>query len=875
MRKPTPTLLLLLLLSTCARAQNETTPLPPTYQTQRLTTTPPTIDGQLQDPAWQSLPWGHLNHQWEPDDAAPPSQQTKFKIGYDDRFLYVAWRALDTEPDRVEPRMSRRDGFPGDWVEINFDSFNDKRTGFSFNLAASGVRGDEFISEDGNEWDDSWNPTWLGRSHVDSLGYTAEARIPLSQIRFGRGDRQTWGLQVSRKLFRKQELTVWAPVKQAEEGWVSRFGTLSGLDGIKARKPLELQPYVLGQLRTGGTFAPDDPFDRTSDTRGSTGLDGRVGITNDVVVDFTVNPDFGQVEADPGAINLDGFQIFFREQRPFFVEGRNIFDYRLGEDLLFYSRRIGGAPTRFLPEDPANGRFVRQPENTTILGAAKVSGKTQSGLSIGLLSSVTERERATIIDLDGERKTVVEPLTAYNVGRFQQDFNAGNSSLGVVLTAVNRDLEEGGFLADRLHRRANSAGVDLVHRWADRAWALRVNAVASDVRGSTVAIRNTQTAFAHLFQRPDADHLRVDTSRTSLRGSGLSVSLSESAGKWTLYTDVNLRSPGLELNDIGFMNTTEEIASVLRVGRLWRTPVGVFNNVSWFNGLSARWDWSGRSLNRRFFSSANATFRNFSRAGLFLNLEQEDFSKNALRGGPILRRPAGYFLRASYSSDERKRLVFGAGAGAGGGYDGNVRGQGLDLSVSYLVTDALRLSLEPALDLNARNDQYVTTRTDGDRTAYVHGRIERQTLSLTARVNYNITPDFTVQYYAQPFAARGIYSDFRDVADPLAKDFSDRYRRYTDIRFDPATGTYAVNDDQDEAVDYTFGNPDFNFLQFRSNLVVRWEYRPGSTVFLVWSQGADGGVDVNRSVFASLTDGLFDQQVRNTFLVKATYRFVR
>jgi len=257
------------------------------------------------------------------------TQETAFKILYDDRYLYVAWRAFDTDPEKIESRLGRRDDFPGDWVEINFDSFNDKRTGFSFSASASGVRGDEFISNDGNNWDDSWNPFWFFKAKVDEQGYTAEARIPFSQLRFGKEENQTWGLQVNRRLFREQEMSSWAPVKQNQPGWVSRFGLLKGLNGIKPRKPLEIQPYVLGQLRTGGDFAENDPFERTSDTRLSAGFDGRIGITNDVVVDFTVNPDFGQVEADPGAINLDGFQIFFREQRPFFVEGRNIFNYRI------------------------------------------------------------------------------------------------------------------------------------------------------------------------------------------------------------------------------------------------------------------------------------------------------------------------------------------------------------------------------------------------------------------------------------------------------------------------------------------------------------------------------------------------------------------
>ena len=850
----------------------------PVYETTRITGEPPVVDGALDDEAWTAVAWGENKYQWEPDDAAPPSQRTLFKVLYDNRYLYVAWRAFDDEPGKIEPRLGRRDEFNGDWVEINFDSFNDKRTGFSFNVGASGVRGDEFISQDGEEWDGSWNPTWDGKSQLDSLGYTAEARIPLSQLRFGKADRQEWGMQVNRRIFRTGELDVWAPVKQAEQGWVSRFGRLRGLDGIRARKPLEVQPYVLAQLRTGGKFADDDPFGRTTDSRLSTGVDGRVGLSNDIVADFTINPDFGQVEADPGAINLDGFQIFFREQRPFFVEGRNIYDFRLGGDLLFYSRRIGGAPSRFIPEDQAVGRFVRQPENTTILGAAKVSGKTRDGLSIGLLSSVTERERATIIDLDGERKEVVEPLTTYNVGRLQQDFNEGNSSLGVMLTGVNRGLEDDGFLADRLHKSAYSGGLDLVHRWKDRAWQLQASGIFSQVRGSLSAINRTQTAFEHLFQRPDADHLSVDTSATRLTGTGGSVALSEEAGKWTFRAEAGYRSPELELNDIGFMNSTDEIGTAVRVSRRWRTPFGKFNNLTWTNRVRADWDFGGNSLGRSFNTGVFGEFRNFSGFNLFVNAEQQDISRNALRGGPLLRRPRGYFVGAGYRTDSRKKIVVGVDAAAGGGFDGNVRGQSVGLDLNYQPTDALGLSANLNVDWNERNDQYVATLTRSDGTQdYLHGSIERQTVSLTLRATYNLTPDFTVQYYGQPFVARGVYDRFKNVADPLAKDFGDRFVDFTtdQIRYDEVNDRYRVSYDGGATADYTFGNPDFNFLQFRSNLVVRWEYKPSSVLFLVWSQGTTGGADPAKTAFAALADDLFAQDLRNTFLLKATYRLVR
>ncbi len=856
----------------------------PEYTTQRIQGDAPTIDGNLDDPAWQQVEWGTDFHQRQPDDSAPVSQETAFKILYDERFLYVAWRAYDTNPEKIEARLGRRDDFPGDWVEINFDSFNDKRTAFSFSASASGVRGDEFVSNDGNNWDDSWNPFWFFKAKTDDEGYTAEARIPFSQLRFGKEENQTWGLQVNRNLFREQEASSWAPIKQTQPGWVSRFGTLKGLEGIKPRKPLEIQPYVLGQARTGGDFSAEDPFGRKTDSRLSAGLDGRIGITNDVVVDFTVNPDFGQVEADPGAINLDGFQIFFREQRPFFVEGRNIFDYRITQaeaggpyngDLLFYSRRIGGSPSRFLRENTGAGRFVQQPENTTILGAAKVSGKTRKGLSLGLLSSFTEREFATVIDNTGETKEQVEPFTAYNVGRVQQDFNDGQSTVGVMLTGVNRDLqtEELGFL----HESAYSGGVDLVHRWKDRAWSLRSNLVWSQVNGSEEAITRTQTAFEHNFQRPDADHLSVDTSATRLSGTGGTLAIGEFEGDWVFETGLTYRSPGLELNDIGFLNNTEQVNYFAWGARRWRNPTKVFNRFQWNHNIYAGWDWSGAALNRSYNTNVWGQLKNFSNFRFFLNLEQQDISRNALRGGPLFRRPPGYALGGGIGTDGRKKLNAYLYFNGGQGYDGNVMGGAVGLEINYQPTDALSLYVEPSFNPSSRRDQYITTLQDGERTGYMHGQIDQQVISLTMRATLNITPDFTIQYYAQPFVARGVYDEFKIVDDPLAKDFDNRFIIFPEstVAFNNETGEYQIDDDTDRGIDWEFRDPDFNFLQFRSNLVVRWEYRPSSTLFLVWSQGTAGGTDTTQSAFQALTQDLFANDVRNTFLVKATYRWVR
>ncbi|MEM7575466.1 MAG: DUF5916 domain-containing protein [Bacteroidota bacterium] len=856
----------------------------PVYETTRIEGEAPTIDGKLDDPAWDQVDWSSGFHQREPDDSAPASQQTKFKILYDNRYIYVSWRCYDTNPDSIEARLSRRDNFPGDWVEINFDSFNDKQTGFSFTTSVSGVKGDEFISQDGNNWDSSWNPSWFTRTQVDEEGWTAESRIPLSQLRFGTEEVQTWGVQSTRRLFRYGEFDNWSPLKQAQQGWVSRFGTLTGIEGIKPRRPLEIAPYVLGQLNTGEEFDANDPFRQSTESRLNVGLDGRIGITNDVVVDFTINPDFGQVEADPGAINLDGFQIFFQEQRPFFVENRNIFDYQLTQaeaggsfnsDLLFYSRRIGGRPSRFVGSDPGQNYFVDQPDNSTILGAAKVSGKTQGGLSMGLLSSFTQREFAEI-DNNGERLSEeIEPFTVYSVGRVQQDFNQRNSTIGAMLTSVNRNIQTDdlGFL----HRNANSGGLDFLHRWKDRAWYLSANMVYSSVAGSEEAILNTQTAFERLFQRPGADHMEVDSSRTSLSGTGGTLRIGELEGKWVFEAGATWRSPGLELNDIGFLINADEINAFAWGARRWQQPFGIFRRLQWNQNLYLRWDFSGVPTYRAYNTNAWMQFKNFWNMAGGITVEQLDVSKNILRGGPLLRRPRGYGGFYNFSTDGRKRFQLNPYFNGGRSYDGVVASASIGIFFNYQVTNALSMSLNNNFSRNKREEQYFTTVTDGSRTEYIVGEIDQQTLSITLRATLNISPDFTVQYYGQPFIAKGIYTDFKKVADPMAVDFADRFHTFgpAEVQYNNDTDEYLVDDDTDRAIDYSFGNPDFNFMQFRSNFVARWEYRPGSELFFVWSQGTTVFGDPQQNVFRSLSDDLFSGNIQNTFLMKATYRWVR
>lgn len=521
-------------------------------------------------------------------------------------------------------------------------------------------------------------------------------------------------------------------------------------------------------------------------------------------------------------------------------------------------------------------RYVFQPENTTILGAAKVSGKTADGLSIGALSSTTQRERASITEGDVERGELVEPFTLYHVARLQQDFNERQSSIGGMVTAVNRDIDDPALAF--LHDNAYTGGLDLVHRWKDRAWQLRANLVASRVSGDTLAILATQTAFERLYQRPDAGHVRVDSARTSLAGAGGTATVGYLEGAWTFEAGATVRTPGLDLNDIGFMTEADRVDACAWGARRWQNPVGPFNRAQWNHNLLFGWDWSGASTYRRYNTNANAQLKTFQNLNVYLTLEQQDISKTILRGGPRFRRPIGFFTGGYAATDSRKDIVFGVFGGYGGAYERDLnRTFNFGIDIRSQPLDALQIYLGPSFRQTKRQDQYFATVGEGADARYLHGAIEQQTFSLTLRATYNLTPDFTLQYYGQPFVARGVYSAFKEVADPLARDFDARFTTYAprEVSFDEAAGRYTVSGESTGGEAVRFGNPDFNFLQFRSNFVARWEYRPSSTVFFVWSQGVEGAGDPAAGVFESLGGDLFGKGVRNTFLVKGTYRFVR
>jgi hypothetical protein len=770
--------------------------------------------------------------------------------------------------------MSRRDGFEGDWVEINIDSYHDKRSGFSFTSSVSGVKGDEFISNNGNNWDGSWNPIWYLKTNIDEEGWTAEVKIPFSQLKFGNDKEQIWGIQVQRRFFRAEERSTWQRIPLDSPGWVSEFGELHGLKEIEAQKQIEIQPYSASQLNT----YPEEkgnPFRDGNDTKLSAGLDAKIGITNDLTLDLTINPDFGQVDADPAAIALDGFQIFFEERRPFFVENKNIFDFRFADnpDNLFYSRRIGRNPQGRV--SLAENENFDLPKYSTILGAAKFSGKTKNGWSIGVLESVTDNEYAEIDNNGSRREQIVEPLTNYFVGRAQKDFNNRNSFIGGIFTATNRNLK--GDDLNYLRKSAYTAGIDFQHNWKNRKYYLIGNVVSSHVLGSREAIRRTQNSLTHLFQRVDASHVKVDTMRTSLTGTGGRIEMGKSSvGPWRYNTTVIWRSPQLELNDVGFLRQADEVRQYASLSHQTLKPFGQFRRINTRFEQFSSFDFEGNYNRMQYSLNSNANLKSNWNVNAQIVYKPRIYTNTILQGGPRFRYSEEVFKYLNFGSDGRKKFSFFGGIYHSQGKNDSFSYLEYDGGMAYQPINALTISLNPNFVINKSRTQYVTETSFNGDSRYITAELSQHTLNATIRLDYSINPNLTIQYYGQPFISRGIYKSFNKVTNPVADYYGDRISLFqiNQISFTEGDNTYSVDEDSDGTSDYSFQNPDFSQVAFNSNLVVRWEYIPGSEIFLVWSQGIFGNANTRDDLFSGINDQIFQRKPENIFLIKATYRFV-
>ena len=841
----------------------------------------PRIDGKLDDPAWQTAPFQDTFIQLNPVEGNSPSERTAFKVLYDAQNIYFGIINYDHNPKRIAARVSRRDEVENsDFIVVGLDTYFDHRTAFAFGLSAGGVKTDLVISQDGERMDDSWDPVWDGQVSITDSGWVAEMRIPYNQLRFARKQEQVWGFQIFRKIYRKQEEDFWQFIPKNAPGLVSYFGELRGIRGIKPPKRIELLPYTVTEVKRYQKEA-GNPFATGSDFNLNAGLDGKIGISGDLTLDFTVNPDFGQVEADPSDVNLTAFETYFEEKRPFFIEGKSIFNFPLAmgdgdmsTETLFYSRRIGRAP-HYYPssKDGFNFDYADVPEQTPIWGAAKLSGKTRNGWSIGILNALTGLTKAAIDSAGQRRQVTIEPLTNYFVNRLQKDFNQGNTSFGGIVTATNRRITD--VHLRFLNKSAYTGGIDVRHQWDHKTYFLDFKLAGSYLSGDPQAIELVQRSSARYFQRPDARHVHLDTTRRSLAGYGGSFSIGRVGNSnWRLAGGGLWRSPGFETNDLGYMRKADQVIPYVWVGYRINNPVGIFRSVSINSNVWQMWNFGGENLATGGNLNGGAQFLNYWGFYLGVNREQPGLSPWMLRGGPMARYEGNWNFWINTYSDSRKAWRIRLSGGVNVNDDKISNSKSLNVSFYVRLSDRVNVRVRPFYNHNVENLQYITTLDYAGQKRYIFGELNQKTLGLVFRFNYSPTPNLSIQYYGQPFVSAGAYRAFKRITAPRAKG-SLRYQQFTgsEIRYDQDEQSYYVDEDRNGAVDYSFGRPDFNFKQFRSNLVVRWEYRPGSTLFLVWSQSRTGFDSTGEFDYAKNMWQLFNVWPENVFLVKLNYWF--
>ncbi|HEY4056807.1 MAG TPA: DUF5916 domain-containing protein [Kofleriaceae bacterium] len=830
-------------------------------------TGPISIDGKLDEAAWAAAPAQQGFTQRSPKDGAKAVMDTKFAIVFDDKAVYIGVWAFDPDPSKIRALLTRRDvQSPSDVVLVAIDSYRDRRTAYTFQLNAAGVQRDTLLYDDSQE-DATWDAVWTGDVAITKEGWTAEMRIPFSQLRFS-DDAPEWGFQVMRNVARTNEQTTWSPWPRTGPEIVSRFGFVDGM-AAKHGPRLEILPYATGGFDVN-PIDEADPFDERVVGRGGAGVDIKYGLSSAFTLSATINPDFGQVEADPSQINLSGNELFFAEKRPFFLEGVDLFRLGIGNSDVpiegqFYSRRIGAAPA-----DPdVDYDYIDAPKSTTIYGAAKLTGKTRSGLSLGVLDAVTGDEQASIADVNGTHEMDVAPLTNYAVGRVKQDFRNGRTSFGLSATAVNRDLSDD-YLKSELHDQAYTAGAQIEHRWG--AWIAKLNAVTSYVHGSEDAIAITQQKQLHLYQRPDATNAHFDPTRTSLAGYGLNwlVGPTGETKHWNFSFGGDLRSIGLDMNDVGFQTVSDRAIPFLAVNYHdhdpgdtvldWNAHFDVFT-VSTLEPTLTDY---GAEYNA-WVQLAN--YWSFAAGG---STDVGIVEPSALRGGPSLNTDTQTSVFANMMTDSRFPVqVFFNVSGARNRVS-DATAAGVDLGLTIQARSNIDLYLGPSFSSRTDRLQYVDQVDDSFGTRhYVFGKIDQMTGSLTVRLNWTFSPRLTLQAYAQPFIASGRYSELKDVDHPGANKFEDRFTNIEGNAYSLADDTYTVR--AGTGAMYSFDKPDFNVRELRSTVVMRWEYRPGSSIFAIWSHGQSDSIVDGRFRFGDSVRALADAAGENTFMVKANY----
>jgi len=838
------TLLALLIAAPLARAASW--PEHPILHAVRVTT-PPVLDGDLSDAAWQAAPEFTDFTQHDPDDGKPASVKTSIRIVYDDKAIYFGAKMSDIAPPTA--LLARRDAFVnGDFLSINIDSQHDRLSGAAFTITPTNEQIDSILFNDIGE-DGSWDAVWDSAAKVVADGWVAEVRVPFSQLRFPDKDVQVWGINITRRIVRNNETARIVNTLKGQTGFVSHFADLVGIEGIHRGKPLEVVPYTVLRDDVSTRSDPADPFVQPERHRAEAGVDLKYALTSSLTLTGTINPDFGQVEVDPAVVNLSQFETFYPEKRPFFTEGLNIFNFGdsparsrfnfIDPPSVFYSRRIGRAP-----QESINADFVDEPAQSRILGAAKVTGKL-GPWAIGVLDALTDSvsARFSVNGITGRQK--VEPLSNYFVSRETREIGS-TSRVGLFITSVTRDLPQ--QLSDLRHD-ATLAGTDGYTAFPNKDWVLEWSAAGSRVHGSPEAIAATQESSGHYFQRPDATSYHFDPTRTSLAGWGARTVLSKQTGIWRPNVGVQAYSPGFETNDAGFMERTNLISSHAVMQYVDERPTARFREKDgWFGAWTNR-NFDGNTTERGLLAESLGIFQNYWRYDVSLSATGAALSDDATRGGPLLVTRPTANLGVTVASDDRKKFFFTAGVNGFASRDGS-HSRSINLTLNQRPSSSLLITLTPTIRRSHTATQYVTTVTDPSATAtygarYVFANLEQQSFELGTRVDWTLTSRLSFQLYMQPFLAAGDYHDYRSLARARSADYV------------PYAGT--VDD------------PSFNFRSVRASGVVRWEFRPGSALYVVWNENRAGSAPIGNFRFGRDLRAISDVPSHDVFLVKLTY----
>ena len=842
-------------------------------------TGPVSIDGTLDEPAWQhSIPVSSFI-QRDPIQGAAPTEKTVVRVLYDETALYVGAYMHDSRPDSILSQMGRRDSrLVTDDFTVFLDPYNDERTGFFFTITPSGCISDGTLLND--DWeDDSWDGVWESRAMVCDGGWTAEIRIPYSQLRFHQSNSYVWGINFSRTIQRKNERVFIVYTPKDGSGFVSLFPDLKGIEKIKTARQIEILPYVSAKAEYTHPDA-GNPFNDGSVYLPNAGADIKVGIGNNLTLDGTVNPDFGQVEVDPAVVNLSDVETFYSEKRPFFVEGSSIFSFGNGgassnfginwsSPDFFYSRRIGRQPQGSISDHD----FARRPEGTPIIGAVKLSGKMAGNWNVGTMHAVTGRTMADIENGGIQSRQEIEPLTYYGLVRAQKEFEDSQQGLGIIATTVNRSFDDG-MLRAQMNSRSAAFGID---GWAfigkDKEWVATGWVGMSHVQGSRERMLDLQANPQHYFQRPDAGHVTIDSNATSMSGYAGRFALNKQKGNMLLNAAFGFIHPGFDVNDMGFMQRTDQINGHLVFGNKWINPGRYVRYKELHLSGFSTFNFNGDRTSLGILQLGIVRFLNYWSIDWMGLFNAPAYSHTKTRGGPLMKSPASSYFDVSLSSDSRKRIEGSVGGSAEAGEA--VKEWSVHAGLEWKPSPGFFMSVSPRFSKTHDSAQWVGAYEDETAvhtygTRYVFGELDHTTVSASIRLNWTFTPVLSLQLYAQPLISSGTYTRFKELTQPKTYDFLVYGEDGSTFSSDTFT---ADPDGPGPARAIELNNADFNIMSLRGNAVLRWEYRPGSTLFFVWTQRRSDFENVGTFRFRRSTNRLLDLKADNIFMIKATYWF--